>query len=150
MAKEAKSTAKFSVPYRAGMEAENGYLKHKPSTAKTFPDEKEFAFFQFSTDDITVDDKKALEVGRLALARAAVVKDQLGFLKGKYGIGGITQEDKAVLRGMLDITSDLDVIMLALQKGGRAVLRAMSKEQIQDLIDGLDDEEEEEPEAGGA
>lgn len=142
MAKESKNTAKFSVPFRGGMETEKGYLKHKPATAKTYPDEKEFAFFSFTTEGIEVDDVKALESGRLALARAKVVKDEMGYLKGKYGIGGITQEDKAVLRGMLDITSDIDVIVAALQKGNRPVLKAMSADQIADLIDSLDEEEE--------
>jgi len=150
MAKEAKNLAKFSVPYRDGMENENGYINHKPFSTKTFPDEKEFAFFKFSTDGVSVNDEKALIVGRLALARAQVVKENMGLLKVKYGLGGITNEDKAVLRGMLDITSDIDVIMAALAKGNRSVLKAMSAEQISDLIANLEDEEDDDDISAGA
>ena len=94
---------KFSLPYRQGMEKENGYTGKVTLTSKTWPGEKEFARFEIEVDHtIPVSDEDALETGRKVLRQNKTRAKSLNHLATKYGVNAtgsatLTAQDRKIL-----------------------------------------------------
>jgi hypothetical protein len=155
MSEEKQELAKFSLPYREGMELEAGYVDTYLASYKTYQSEPKdekglsrFVHFAFSVDDsIIIDDKKALEHGRKVLRRNATAVVQLAIVGKKYGIAtagtskgatALTDNDKESLKGFFELSTNYKKIQVCVQKHPKmgAFAKTLTAEELKVLAEG--------------
>jgi hypothetical protein len=120
MADEKINVVRFSLPYREGMENENGYKGKTETTSKTFPGETVFGAFEFPLDNsIEVAEADALATGYKVLRQNKQRAGLISTYAGKYSIsapgvtGGITKTDLKLIDAMLAVTNNVNKIVQA-------------------------------------
>jgi len=143
----AKVSYAFRVPYRAGMEAEPGFVAKEEKTFDSYPGEKEFAHFKREKELVRADfketDEQLIAKGMAVLGQNSARSTDMAAIAKQYGfslpggVGGINKTDVVILSAFLELTQDFKAIQKAVARHEKAsaYLKGLSLEDLKPILE---------------